>query len=72
VTRARLALLIAIAAALAVDALVFASFPVLRAIISRQHWILYAYLSAIAGIAAGGATLLVAAVVGRARQPTRS
>lgn len=71
-TPGRAALLVAVAAALAVDLWAYSTFPVLRAVIARHHWIFYLYLSAGTGLAAAGATLAVARVASLLRQPTRS
>ena len=68
----RLALALGLAAALAVDAYVYATLPQMRSIVGREHWIFYAYLSAIVALAVGGAALAVVWAAGRLSWPTRS
>ena len=68
----RWALLLALALALAVDAYVYWSFPQLRSLAGRQHWIFYAYLSAIVALAAAGVALGAAWLAARLSWPTRS
>jgi len=68
-TAGRLALLLALAAALVVDALAYIHLPQLRSLIGRHHWIFYLYLGALIALLVAAATLLVTRLV---RRPTRS
>jgi hypothetical protein len=71
-TRGRIVVLVAVVAALLADGWAYATFPVLRAIVARHHWIFYLYLSVGTGLAAAGLALAVARVSSALRLPTRS
>ena len=68
----RVGLAAGVAAALAVDAYVYATLPQMRSLIAREHWIFYGYLSAVVAVVVGGAALAVAWLAARLSWPTRS
>lgn len=64
----RVASAIGCAAALLADVIFYATNPDLRALVARQHWVLYFYLTAMVWPIAAGLALVVL----RATRPTRS